>query len=89
MKPLKTFYIETYGCQMNLNDSERMTAVLQREGLTSVPQATEADVILLNTCSVRAKAEQKVFSRLGLFSLLNKQRPDMILGLCGSIAQEG
>ncbi|MGB0034248.1 MAG: hypothetical protein WBP79_02095, partial [Candidatus Acidiferrales bacterium] len=61
----KSFYIETFGCQMNVHDSEKVSGVLLGRGYRSVETPAEADVVLYNTCSIREKAAQKVFARLG------------------------
>ena len=61
----KTFYIETFGCQMNVHDSEKMSGTLKSEGYSETDNPRDADLIVFNTCSIRAKAEQKFFSRLG------------------------
>ncbi len=60
---MKTFYIETFGCQMNAHDSEKVIGTLVSDGYTQVPEPEQADLILYNTCSIRDKAEQKVFHR--------------------------
>jgi tRNA-2-methylthio-N6-dimethylallyladenosine synthase len=64
---MKTFYIETFGCQMNVHDSEKVVGTLLAQGYTQVPEPEQADLVLYNTCSIRDKAEQKVFSRLQQF----------------------
>ena len=64
---MKTFYIETFGCQMNAHDSEKVIGTLLSEGYRQVPKPEEADLVLYNTCSIRDKAEQKVFHRLDEF----------------------
>jgi tRNA-2-methylthio-N6-dimethylallyladenosine synthase len=81
------FYIQTYGCQMNVADSDRMTALLERAGGKEVSRPEDADVILLNTCSVREKPELKVYSRLGELRKLKRANPDLVLGVCGCQAQ--
>jgi tRNA-2-methylthio-N6-dimethylallyladenosine synthase len=78
-------YIETYGCQMNVSDSELMLGVLAREGYTAAAELSEADVVLVNTCAVRDHAEQKVLSRLG--ELKQVKRPGGVLGVVGCMAQ--
>jgi len=78
-------YIETYGCQMNVSDSELMLGVLAREGYTAAAEPSEADVVLVNTCAVRDHAEQKVLSRLG--ELKQVKRPGSVLGVVGCMAQ--
>ncbi len=87
----KKFYIKTYGCQMNEYDSGKMADVLRTcEGMEQTDVPEEADVILFNTCSVREKAQEKVFSDLGRVRPLKAQRPDLIIGVGGCVAsQEG
>jgi tRNA-2-methylthio-N6-dimethylallyladenosine synthase len=84
----RRFFVETWGCQMNDLDSQRLTGHLMQEGLLPTRKVSEADVILLNSCSVREKAEQKVYSRLGRYRQYKKGRPHVLLGLCGCVAQE-
>src|SRR6201997_1580475 len=69
----KTFYIETFGCQMNFHDSEKVVGTLISEGYRQVQREEEADLIFYNTCSIRDKAEQKVFHRLADFKKLQKE----------------
>ena len=84
-------YVETHGCQMNEYDSSRMVDVLQQShGAAPVADAAEADVILLNTCSIREKAAEKVFSQLGRWRHLKRNKPDLVIGVGGCVAsQEG
>ena len=84
-------YIRTFGCQMNEYDSARMADVLARsEGARTTDHAEDADIILFNTCSVREKAQEKVFSDLGRIRALKQERPDLIVGVGGCVAsQEG
>jgi tRNA-2-methylthio-N6-dimethylallyladenosine synthase len=82
------FFVETWGCQMNELDSQRMTGLLVRQGMRAADSPAEADVILLNSCSVREKAEQKVYSRLGEYRRLKESNPELLIGLCGCVAQE-
>jgi len=84
-------YIRTFGCQMNEYDSDRMADVLgQSEGASKTDRVEDADIILFNTCSVREKAEEKVFSDLGRINALKRLRPDLIVGVGGCVAsQEG
>jgi tRNA-2-methylthio-N6-dimethylallyladenosine synthase len=77
----------TFGCQANEADSEKIAGVLAEEGFELTDSAEEADLILLNTCSIREKAEQKVYSLLGTFQRLKAQNPRLKLGLCGCLAQ--
>ena len=87
----KKLYIRTFGCQMNEYDSDRMADVLHAaEGLTLAARPEDADVILFNTCSVREKAQERVFHDLGRVRALKAQRPDLIIGVGGCVAsQEG
>jgi len=85
------FAITTFGCQMNVHDSERLQEVLRGAGYGHLPEAVEpdeADVVVLNTCSVRDKAEQKLRSEVGRLSLIKRERPDMLLVVAGCMAQQ-
>ncbi|HEY7213994.1 MAG TPA: tRNA (N6-isopentenyl adenosine(37)-C2)-methylthiotransferase MiaB, partial [Thermoanaerobaculia bacterium] len=84
----RRFFIETWGCQMNELDSQRMAGQLMQQGILPTRRPDEADVILLNSCSVREKAEQKVYSRLGEYRLLKKDGRELLIGLCGCVAQQ-
>ncbi len=81
-------YLETFGCQANERDSETIQGMLQQLGYEMTQDAAAAHLILLNTCSIREKAEQKVFSRLGTLRKLKDEKPSLIIGLCGCMAQE-
>jgi tRNA-2-methylthio-N6-dimethylallyladenosine synthase len=81
------FYIETYGCQMNEADTELIRGHLQQHGFTPTADPEAADVILLNTCAVREHAEERVFGRVVQLASLKRRRPDLVLGLCGCMAQ--
>ncbi|MDR2848432.1 MAG: tRNA (N6-isopentenyl adenosine(37)-C2)-methylthiotransferase MiaB [Bacteroidales bacterium] len=80
-------YIETYGCQMNVNDSEVVAAILAGEGFSVVQDMQQADLILINTCSVRENAEQRVRGRLDVFRMEKKQRPALLVGVIGCMAE--
>ena len=84
---LQTFYIETFGCQMNVHDSEKVQGLLLARGMTPVEDHAQADLVLYNTCSIREKAAQKVFSRLGAFRKQNNGRRKVI-GVLGCVAQQ-
>lgn len=84
----KRFYLETFGCQMNVVDSERIVDLLRQIGYRQVPAAAEADLILLNTCSIRDKAERKVYGHLGRFKPLKDDNPALIIGVGGCVAQQ-
>jgi len=79
--------IKTYGCQMNVYDTEIMQRTLFPIGYKAATSEKKADIILINTCAIREKAEQKVFSYLGRLALLKQNRPELIIGVCGCIAQ--
>ena len=85
---MKSFFIKTYGCQMNERDSERMAGFLLDQGFRPAASEAEADLILVNTCSIREKPEQKVYSTLGRYSLLKQERPGTILAVTGCVAQQ-
>ena len=80
--------VETWGCQMNVLDGRRFAGLLARDGYVETFDEAEADVVLLNTCSVRNKAEQKVYDRIGRLAKLKRERPDLVLGVCGCVAQQ-
>jgi tRNA-2-methylthio-N6-dimethylallyladenosine synthase len=85
----KHVYIKTFGCQMNEHDSERMLALLKGCGYQETKRPEEADVILVNTCTVRAKPEQKAYSLIGRFQQLKENNPALIVGIAGCVAQQG
>ncbi|MEW5972643.1 MAG: tRNA (N6-isopentenyl adenosine(37)-C2)-methylthiotransferase MiaB [Pseudomonadota bacterium] len=89
--PAKKVYIKTWGCQMNEYDSQKMGDVLHAcEGMQLAQTPEEADVILLNTCSIREKAQEKVFSQLGQWKELKRAKPELVIGVGGCVAsQEG
>ena len=80
----RKLYLRTFGCQMNEYDSERIKDLLAgAEQTTLTDDPAEADIVLFNTCSVREKAQEKVFSDLGRIKALKRERPDLIIGVCG------
>ncbi len=85
---MPSYALVTFGCQMNQHDSERMTEVLRGAGFVQVPEPKEADVVLLNTCSVREKAEQKLRSEVGRLGLIKRQRPELLIAVAGCVAQQ-
>ena len=84
----KTYFVKTYGCQMNEHDSENIRALLEEMSFKPSEILEEADVILFNTCAIRENAHNKVFGYLGRMKHLKEERPNIILGLCGCMAQE-
>ncbi len=83
----KKLYIKTYGCQMNVYDSERMAEAMGAEGYVTTDVAEEADMVLLNTCHIREKAAEKVYSDLGRLKPLKAAKPDLRIGVAGCVAQ--
>ena len=84
----KTYFVKTYGCQMNEHDSENIKAMLEELGFSSVDDYMDADLVILNTCSIRENAHNKAFGMLGRLKHLKESKPDLIVGLCGCMAQE-
>jgi tRNA-2-methylthio-N6-dimethylallyladenosine synthase len=82
---MKKVYLETFGCQMNVSDSERAATLLENQGFEITPEEDSADVIIFNTCSVREKAEHKLYTRVG--QVRNSERPQQIVGVMGCVAQ--
>ena len=80
-------YIETYGCQMNVNDSEVILSILQDAGYALTDDIAQADVILANTCSIRDNAEQRIWGRIDQFKIQKKKRPGVIIGIVGCMAE--
>ncbi|NNE54358.1 MAG: tRNA (N6-isopentenyl adenosine(37)-C2)-methylthiotransferase MiaB [Sulfitobacter sp.] len=87
MTTAKKLFIKTYGCQMNVYDSERMAEALGGQGYETASSAEEADMILLNTCHIREKAAEKVYSELGRLKKLKVDKPDLKIGVAGCVAQ--
>ena len=84
----KTFYLKTYGCQMNEHDSENMRAILKELGMLEVNDFEVADLIILNTCSIRENAHNKVFGMLGRIKHLKQVKKDVVVGITGCMTQE-
>ncbi len=84
---MKRVYIETYGCQMNVADSEVIAGILSKEGYGFTQDLSEADVILVNTCAIRDNAEQRIYGRLGLFGAYKRQRSSAVVGVLGCMAE--
>src|SRR5690606_3433261 len=83
----KKFYIESYGCQMNFSDSEIVASILQSEGFGATRNFEDANLVFLNTCSIREKAEQTVRNRLQAFRKIKDKRPGMLIGVLGCMAE--
>lgn len=84
---LRKFYIESYGCAMNFSDSEIVASILGGAGFGPTRDMEEADLILINTCSIREKAEENVRQRLSIFNKLKRQKPDVLIGVLGCMAE--
>ena len=84
----RTFFIRTFGCQMNEHDTEVMAGIFLQLGYSSTENVQEADVILLNTCAIRENAENKVFGELGHYKKLKRDNPNLLIGVCGCMSQE-
>ncbi len=84
----KKYYTITYGCQMNESDTERLNGQLEEMGYSAADCAEEADVVLMNTCSIRQTAEEKVYGKIGELKRIKEKRPGMLIGITGCMAQE-
>lgn len=84
----KKYYVRTYGCQMNEHDSENIRAILEEMGYTESIDYTKADIVILNTCAIRENAHNKVFGFLGRLKHQKRDNPNLLIGLCGCMAQE-
>ena len=84
---IKSYALETYGCQMNVADSELVDGILKDIGLKKTEDLNNADAIFVNTCAIRENAEKKIHSRLGNFYKLKQEKPHLIIGVLGCMAQ--
>lgn len=84
----KTFFVRTYGCQMNEHDSEKIRGMMKSVGFKLVDSIEKADVVILNTCAIRENAHDKVFGFLGVLKHLKQSKPGLLIGICGCMAQE-
>ena len=83
----RKLFIETYGCQMNVGDSEIVVSIMQDEGFCYTENIAEADIILINTCSIRDNAEQRIWGRLSEMRRLRKAKPSLLIGVIGCMAE--
>ena len=83
----KSFYIESYGCAMNFSDSEIVASILSKDGYSSTTEIESSDLMLINTCSIREKAEDKVRKRLRIFDKVKRSNPDILIGVLGCMAE--
>ena len=84
----KKFFVRTYGCQMNEHDSEKIKGMLKSVGFSESDDINDADIVILNTCAIRENAHDKVFGFLGVLKHMKQSKPDLLIGLCGCMAQE-
>ncbi len=87
ISPVKKFYIESYGCAMNFADSEIVASILNGSGYAATPTYMDADLVLINTCSIREKAEQTIRSRLHIFRQAKRSNPGLLIGVLGCMAE--
>ena len=87
MKKIEKFFVKTYGCQMNVFDSERIEDSLSNYGIKKVKEPRCSDLILLNTCHIREKAAEKVYSELGRLRKIKRDNPEIKIGVIGCVAQ--
>ncbi|MCH5164357.1 MAG: tRNA (N6-isopentenyl adenosine(37)-C2)-methylthiotransferase MiaB [Clostridiales bacterium] len=85
---MKKFFINTYGCQMNVHESEKLAGILYQRGYIQAKSNDDADVILLNTCCIRETAETRVLGNLGIIKKIKEKRPEVIVGICGCMPQK-
>lgn len=86
-RPMRA-HIDTYGCQQNENDSEKLMGMLMEMGFSPYPERDGADLLFINTCAVREHAEDRVYGNLGALKKIKEQRSDVIIGMCGCMAQQ-
>ena len=85
---MKGYYIYTYGCQMNVHETEKLAGILQDRGYELVDNVENADVVVFNTCCIRESAEQKIMGNIGAIKPIKKNKKDMIVAVCGCMAQQ-
>ena len=85
---MKKYLIKTYGCQMNIHESEKLAGILENRGYVSTSTNDDADVIVFNTCAIRESAEKKIFGHIGDLKQLKKKRPDLVICICGCMSQQ-
>ena len=85
---MRQVYLDTFGCQMNVADTDRMELLLFHSGYIRTGEIQDADLVLINTCSIRDKAEQKIYSLTGVLRPIKEANPDQIIGVTGCLAQQ-
>jgi tRNA-2-methylthio-N6-dimethylallyladenosine synthase len=88
LDPVRTYEVRTYGCQMNVHDSERLTGLLEEAGYVAAPEDEQADVVVFNTCAVRENADNKLYGNLGHLAPVKAARPGMQIAVGGCLAQK-
>src|SRR3954471_14072801 len=88
MASVRTYRVRTYGCQMNVHDSERLSGLLEQAGYTAAPEGDDADVVVLNTCAVRENADNRLYGNLGHLRPVKDARPGMQIAVGGCLAQK-
>ena len=83
----RKLFIETYGCQMNVGDTEIVVSIMQQEGYIYTEKIEEADIILINTCSIRDNAEQRIWGRLSEMRRFKRKKPSLLIGIIGCMAE--
>src|SRR3954463_16620580 len=86
--PARTYRVRTYGCQMNVHDSERLSGLLEEAGYTAAPEGGDADVVVLNTCAVRERADNRLYGNLGHLRPVKDAHPGMQIAVGGCLAQK-
>jgi len=84
----RKYWIHTYGCQLNENDGEKIAGLLDEMGYSPAAESRDADLIVLNTCSIRENANDKLYGNLGMIKNLRRDRPDMIVAVCGCMMKQ-
>lgn len=85
---MKKYFIYTYGCQMNVHESEKLSGMLEKHGYTSTDVVEDSDIVLFNTCCIRKGAEDKIYGNLGYMKNLKEKNPNLIVGVCGCMSQQ-
>ena len=84
----ETYFIVTYGCQMNVHDSEKLAGILERMGMTEAKDKREADLVMHNTCCIRDNAERRALGNVTWLKEVRRERPELMIGVCGCMVQE-
>lgn len=85
---IMNYLIKTYGCQMNVHESEKLAGILEEMGYKVAESENDADIVVFNTCAIRESAEQKIFAHIGELKKLKHEKPSMIIAVCGCMSQQ-